>query len=88
MFFVYVLESEINGQYYIGQTNDVLKRLERHNSGYEDHTKKFLPWKLIYKIEVPSRKDSLKLERYLKNLHNPKKVQEWFRKKGISSCKD
>jgi hypothetical protein len=35
MFFVYGLYSEAHDRLYIGQTNDLVNRLRRHNSGYE-----------------------------------------------------
>ncbi len=33
MYYVYLLESEKDGRYYIGQTHDVSKRFIYHNSG-------------------------------------------------------
>ncbi|MEZ4783712.1 MAG: GIY-YIG nuclease family protein [Candidatus Kapaibacterium sp.] len=33
MFSVYILQSESTGTYYVGQTQDVHKRLLRHNAG-------------------------------------------------------
>jgi len=38
-FFVYILESEIDKSFYIGQTSDVVGRLEKHNKGYNRSTK-------------------------------------------------
>uniref|UniRef100_UPI00374DA6BB GIY-YIG nuclease family protein n=1 Tax=Aestuariivivens insulae TaxID=1621988 RepID=UPI00374DA6BB len=34
-YFVYILYSENHDTYYKGQTSDLTKRLERHNSGSE-----------------------------------------------------
>ncbi|MEI6267183.1 MAG: GIY-YIG nuclease family protein [bacterium] len=33
MYYVYLLKSQIDGSLYIGQTNNCLIRLKRHNSG-------------------------------------------------------
>jgi len=32
-YWVYILEDEISGRYYIGQTADLDERIERHNAG-------------------------------------------------------
>ncbi len=33
MYFVYLIESLKNGQYYVGQTQDLEERIKRHNQG-------------------------------------------------------
>jgi putative endonuclease len=43
LYTVYILQSEANGQYYIGQSSDLEKRLKFHNDGYEKHTSKYIP---------------------------------------------
>ncbi|MBI4256450.1 GIY-YIG nuclease family protein [Candidatus Uhrbacteria bacterium] len=48
MFFVYLLQSEVDGTYYIGRTNDVSRRLDDHNSGQSFYTKRKRPWRLVY----------------------------------------
>jgi len=47
MFYVYAIESNCSGRVYIGQTNDIEKRLSFHNSGYVKSTCKDIPWRLI-----------------------------------------
>ena len=48
MHFVYILKSEKNGRLYIGCTNDLRKRLRKHNSGLVRSTKPYLPWEIVY----------------------------------------
>ena len=43
-YFVYVLESEIDGRLYKGQTRDINKRILEHNSGKTKSTKGYKPW--------------------------------------------
>lgn len=45
-----------------------MKRLERHNSGFEKYTKNGIPWKLILSIECNDRSEAMSLEKKLKNL--------------------
>jgi len=47
LFFTYILESEVDGSFYIGQTNLVEDRLNRHNKGYSKSTSHKRPWKLL-----------------------------------------
>ncbi len=39
MYFTYILQSEKDGRYYIGSTNNLENRLKRHNKGYSRYTK-------------------------------------------------
>jgi len=48
MFYTYVLYSESFGRIYIGQTNNISIRLEKHNIGKVKSTKAFIPWKMIH----------------------------------------
>ncbi|MDD3723564.1 MAG: GIY-YIG nuclease family protein, partial [Lutibacter sp.] len=36
--FVYILQSELTGKYYCGQTQNLQHRLLRHNNGLEKYT--------------------------------------------------
>jgi putative endonuclease len=65
-FYIYVLRSETNGQYYIGLTNNLKRRLEEHKSGKSFFTKFRGPNKLIYFEGCLSRLDAKRRETYLK----------------------
>ena len=63
---VYILFSEKSSRYYVGQTADINKRLERHNSCRVPSTKFGVPWKLIKLFEVKDRSEAMKLEHKIK----------------------
>jgi putative endonuclease len=65
-YYVYILESELDGKYYIGSTRDVLVRLARHNEGRSLYTKSRKPWKLVYTEEHPDRSSAMKRENGIK----------------------
>ena len=67
-YFVYILYSDRLGKYYVGQTGDLSKRLERHNSGRERFTRKGFPWVLVHKESCNSRSAAMGLEKKIKNL--------------------
>ncbi len=68
MYCVYVLFSEIHNKIYIGQTENLQRRLFEHNNGLlSTYTKRYLPWTVIYSEEYPSRSQALKREKQLKS---------------------
>ncbi|MBD3636514.1 MAG: GIY-YIG nuclease family protein [Crocinitomicaceae bacterium] len=46
---------------YIGQTNDLHKRLTRHNEGMVTYTKPYIPWNLKWYCEKNSRSEAMAL---------------------------
>jgi putative endonuclease len=62
MFSVYILYSETKSKYYVGQTNDLQNRLDRHNSAQGTSTKYGIPWKVVYTIQVSTRTEAMLLE--------------------------
>jgi putative endonuclease len=78
--FVYILQSEKDGSYYKGCTDDLKARLARHNSGRERYTRKKMPWKLAWSTEKGSRSEAVLLESKLKNLRSRSRIEEFIRK--------
>ncbi|MBU4348122.1 GIY-YIG nuclease family protein [Patescibacteria group bacterium] len=66
MYCVYLLQSLKNKSLYVGCTSDLKKRLLIHNQGKSYHTKKYMPWKLIYCEAYISKKDAYSREQSLK----------------------
>ena len=76
MFTVYVLKSEKDGKYYIGITNDLEKRLIRHNKGYSRYTKNKGPFKAVYKEEYGTNSEARRRELYLKSLKSKLAIEK------------
>jgi len=76
MYFVYVLRSLKNGYRYIGQTNNLKRRLEEHNLGMTKSIKFQLPFILEYKEEFKTRVEAIRREKFLKS----GKGREWLDK--------
>ena len=79
-FSVYILKSEKNGRFYIGQTQDIRQRLEFHNTGRSKYTKNFGPWVLFASKIVATRSDAILLERKLKNLKSKDLILNYIQK--------
>lgn len=67
-YYVYVLQSAKDKNFYIGYTNNIKNRIQEHNSGHVESTKRRIPLKLIYREGCLSKKDALKREKYLKTV--------------------
>ena len=76
MYYVYMLESELDGDIYKGITFDYIKRLEQHNEGSSKFTKSKRPWRLIFVQVVQTKKDALQEEKRLKKCN--KKYLVWL----------
>ena len=66
MFYVYVLIRDKDGKLYTGFTNDLRKRLLKHNSGKVFSTKLRRPLKLIYYEVCLNEQDARQREKYFK----------------------
>ncbi len=66
MFFVYVLRSKLDENFYIGFSNDLKQRMEKHKQGLVRSTKNLRPVELIYCEVYKSKKDALVREKRLK----------------------
>ncbi|MDO8523423.1 MAG: GIY-YIG nuclease family protein [bacterium] len=70
MNYVYILQSEKNGRYYIGSTNDLERRITEHNFGKTKSLKNILPVKLVFKKEYQVLLEARRMELHLKKLKN------------------
>jgi len=66
MYYVYILQSQIDDELYVGCTSNLKKRLNEHNSGLVFSTKQKNPYKLIHYEYFLNRKDSFSREKWLK----------------------
>ncbi len=64
---VYILESQKDGDHYVGLTADIGKRLEYHNKGRVRSTKFRTPFVLVYSEQFGTRMEARAREKYLKS---------------------
>jgi len=67
MWFVYILYSKSINKYYIGITDNLEWRLERHNQGWGRSTKGGIPWELVYFERYRIKQEALKREKKIKS---------------------
>ncbi len=66
MYYVYVLKSDSTHKRYIGQTQNINKRISDHNNDESRYAKGRCPWKLVYSERYGTRTEAILREKYLK----------------------
>ena len=75
-FYVYMLGSKKRGRKktYVGWTNNLIKRLQKHNSGKGAKSTKGRKWKIIYKKKYNLKIKAMSEEYYFKKKSKIKKI--------------
>jgi putative endonuclease len=66
-FYVYVLQSLKDFSFYIGQCDDLDKRMSKHFEGFSKYTASKRPLRLVYFEVLNSRSEAIKREKAIKN---------------------
>ncbi len=67
MYYVYVIQSKKDNQFYTGFTRDLENRIREHNAGRVPSTKERGPFELVYYEVCLNEQDGLAREKYLKS---------------------
>ncbi len=81
MNYVYLLQSELNNEIYIGSTTDLRRRIIEHNKGRSTATKRYIPWKLVYYEAFMTETMARKREHNLK--YNGNAIRELKKRLGF-----
>jgi putative endonuclease len=66
MYVTYILYSKKLKKFYVGQTEDLCRRLEEHNRGKTPFMAGGIPWELVFSKESISRSEAMRLEKKIK----------------------
>ena len=72
---VYILQSATDGSYYVGSTQDLDARVQRHNEGRSKYTKTKRPWELVHTEEFSSRSEAVRRENQIKARKSRKDIE-------------
>ena len=70
MYYVYILYSKKYNRFYLGQTNSLRLRIDKHNAAQVKSTKAYIPWQLKYCEIFESRSQAMQREKFLKKQRN------------------
>ena len=66
-FYVYILQSQTDRKhFYVGNTENLLTRIEKQNAGEVPHTAKFRPWTIKTAIAFSDKEQAFHFLTYLK----------------------
>jgi putative endonuclease len=75
MYYVYILQDELNSKFYIGHANNLDDRIKRHNEGRSGYTKRG-QWKLYYSEEYKTRSEAMLREKEIKSKKSRKYIEK------------
>jgi putative endonuclease len=79
MFTVYAVYNKLADKVYVGQTNNLQRRLAEHNSNSLHYTGRIQgEWVLIYKESVATRSEALTREKQLKSYRGRESLREYI----------
>jgi putative endonuclease len=73
--FLYILQSEATGRFYVGSTDDLQRRLSEHQRGHTLSTRGRGPWKLAYREGFATLIDARRRESEIKRWKSSKMIQ-------------
>ena len=68
-YYIYVLRSKKDKNFYVGYTEDLKSRFEQHCKGKVSSTKDRRPFELIYSEACLAKHDAMHREKYLKTYY-------------------
>lgn len=79
MHYFYIIRSLKNRKLYLGQTSDLKKRLNSHNSLQDKATKPHAPFELLYYSAFKDKQDAFECEKYFKTTAGWKRIHRMLK---------
>ncbi|HBC87301.1 MAG TPA: hypothetical protein DCZ94_10130 [Lentisphaeria bacterium] len=79
MFYLYILQSESTGRFYVGHTEDLENRLLEHNRGESKSTRNRGPWRPVYSETFQNRADAQRREYEIKSKKSSESIKRIIR---------
>ena len=76
MYYIYVLQSLKDGEFYTGFTKNLERRIKEHNNKKEFSTKCRVPFELVYYEACIVKEDAISREKYLKSGRGKKYIRD------------
>ena len=76
MWYTYIIYSKNIDRYYVGYTDDLEWRLERHNQGWGRYTKRGIPWELVYDEKYKTKSEAITREQDIKRKNSRSYIEK------------
>lgn len=80
---LYILQSMVNGRYYIGSTNNLTRRLGEHNSGKSIYTNLTKPFGLVFSKNYSTLEEARSIEYKLKRFKSRKIIEQIIKEEDV-----
>ena len=88
MYYTYVIRSKVRNYTYIGQCNNLEKRIKEHNKGKVQSTKPYVPLELKYYEKFETREEAVTKEKYYKTTTGRKLVTQLIQNAEMAELVD
>ena len=79
LFHVYILRSQSTGRFYVGHTENLVKRIFEHNNNRTPSIKNRGPWELFYSEVFETRSEAARRERQIKSMKSRRFIEALVR---------
>ena len=76
MYYLYIIQSEKYGKLYTGISDDVCRRLAKHNSGGVRSTRAYRPYRIAFTEKYNDKTEARKRELFLKSGQGRKWIRD------------
>jgi putative endonuclease len=76
MYYVYILQSELDKEFYVGRTGDLKRRYSEHLTGRVESTRHRLPMKLLCYEAYNTKEEATRREEFLKSSDGRKDIKK------------
>ncbi|MEO6346513.1 MAG: GIY-YIG nuclease family protein [Aquaticitalea sp.] len=86
--YLYILFSKLKKTFYVGESHDVIERLEKHNShayNPKSFTKITSDWEIALNYKCRTKEDALYLEKFIKRMKSKKFILRMLENPDILS---
>ena len=87
-YYTYILYSKKIDKYYVGSTDNLEWRLERHNMDWGKYTKRGIPWIMVYNEKYHTKKEALKRELEIKKKKSKKYIESLINPGGRPAMRE
>ena len=76
MHYVYILQSELDKEFYVGKTEDLKRRYSEHSRGHVESTQHRRPLKLLCYEAYNTQEEATRREKFLKSSDGKKDIKK------------